>query len=1040
MWDLRTTLSHGRISLRRFSLLASIFLLALFSVTSLTTDTAYADGATRTSDGKSITYQSKTYTLLTSDQLPASVKNSSILTNTSGYGYFDSANHKAYLILTSGDATTANNGQYVVYDFNPPNTYKNGTSPQEVTLTTDDTTGRGECDNAETDAIGWVICPVTRILAGGMDKIYRFVANFLEVTTLSNDTHSSIYRMWSLIRDIANLCFVIGFLVIIFSQITNIGISNYGIKSALPRLIIAAIFVNISYTVCAAAVDISNILGHGVHSLFTTVLNQLNVGGNYNTNDGSTVVSWTSMAAVILSGGAGAVALGLSILDAGGAIYIFLPLLVGVILAALVSLIILAARQALIIIMIILSPLAFVAYLLPNTEKYFDKWRESFITLLLLFPIFSVVFSGAQLAGVIIVQNAGGNIITVILGMAVQVAPLFITPILLKFSGGIISRVAGIVNNPNKGLVDRTRNWANGAGQEHKNKVLTGRTAFGKRFSTDGTYNGRGKKVMRGLYRTSTKPTRSYDAYKRDIDGKRKVYETHAESAYRATARGQRLTEMEKESGIEKQRVENVFAATKRGRELEIMSRHMGVQKQEIENSTLDSDAGRALTYRQRHADIDKARVDNDFNESEYGKTIDKFQRTVDRNKQRIGADHEASWNTAIQTDPALKQVELGAKASEVKAALTKSQVDKMHAEITASGSESEHVINLRGRINDQDFDRVLSIARDIKTNSTKTAFAESAKRMAEEQFSEFKTEALKNNVIKVDGGTDIYEIEGKTIRKYSAGIGDEANVFADAIAKSRRDFAEQANAQRELAAHFKVSSSQMAKLSMGREDVIVTDDSGNTYTFSKDNEYVRDMAAEEIFTVGSHNDKMRVIESTGAEFDANGNVIPGTEGENYAYRRTIMQAAIKSGFSKAAPAINDKTLEDINNGRFNGTTSWQYHSLREILEGRLNSMSLSTANVNSLKTLFADPQSDPLAAAQYTKLINDTVAAKVQADPTLNPNDVRATLEQSFADRREDLRHMAATVLGTATIRQNASDESVGELKKFAEGIYQGN
>ena len=98
------------------------------------------------------------------------------------------------------------------------------------------------------------------------------------------------------------------------------------------------------------------------------------------------------------------------------------------------------------------------------------------MTLLLLFPIFSVIFSGAQLAGLAIIQNAGGSILTIILGMAVQVAPIVVTPMLVKFSGGVISKIAGIVNNPNKGLIDRTRNWSQGMAEERKNKVLAGQT------------------------------------------------------------------------------------------------------------------------------------------------------------------------------------------------------------------------------------------------------------------------------------------------------------------------------------------------------------------------------------------------------------------------------------------------------------------------------------------------------------------------------------------------------------------------------------
>src|SRR5690606_21951218 len=68
-------------------------------------------------------------------------------------------------------------------------------------------------------------------------------------------------------------------------------------------------------------------------------------------------------------------------------------------------------------------------------------------------------FGGSQLAGLAIMQNAD-SINLIILGMLVQVAPLFITPMLIKFGGSLLGKIAGIINNPNKGLVDRTRNFS----------------------------------------------------------------------------------------------------------------------------------------------------------------------------------------------------------------------------------------------------------------------------------------------------------------------------------------------------------------------------------------------------------------------------------------------------------------------------------------------------------------------------------------------------------------------------------------------------
>src|SRR5690606_39097781 len=134
--------------------------------------------------------------------------------------------------------------------------------------------------------------------------------------------------------------------------------------------------------------------------------------------------------------------------------------------AVLVALLVMAARQAIITILVVIAPLAFVAYLLPNTEKWFDKWRGLFMTMLILFPAFSVVFGGSQLAAMIIIQNAD-SLNLIILGMLVQVAPLFITPMLVKMGGSLLAKIAGIVNNPNKGLIDRTRNFAKDRSENH---------------------------------------------------------------------------------------------------------------------------------------------------------------------------------------------------------------------------------------------------------------------------------------------------------------------------------------------------------------------------------------------------------------------------------------------------------------------------------------------------------------------------------------------------------------------------------------------
>lgn len=339
------------------------------------------------------------------------------------------------------------------------------------------------CDSTYTYGLGWVICPITNWLAAGMDALYNILIGFLSVPPLTTDREGPVYYMWGLMRNAANILFIAGFLIIIYSQTTSIGLSNYGIKRLLPRLAIAAILVNTSYWVAAIAVDISNILGVSLQNLLIGVRESIpaSEGASFDTSR----LSWQVIATAVLTGGSASIfvvgtAVGSLMATAGGSLWFLLVGLAGVMLSVLVAILILAARQALITILIIISPLAFVAYLLPATEGYFQRWRSLFTTMLVMFPIFSLIFGGSQLAGLAIIHTAdpgNDNFFTVvILGMIVQVAPVIITPMLIKLSGSLLGRVAGFVNNPNRGIVDQTRKFAQGRQDMTKNRQLWDRS------------------------------------------------------------------------------------------------------------------------------------------------------------------------------------------------------------------------------------------------------------------------------------------------------------------------------------------------------------------------------------------------------------------------------------------------------------------------------------------------------------------------------------------------------------------------------------
>jgi len=384
----------------------------------------------------------------------------------------NNATQKAFVIyFASGtDPPVEKTATLVTYNYSSNKEFSNPTDKKTITVTPQgDESSYSSCT---IQGIGWIICPVTTFLADSMDAIFEIVKSFLVVQpSAASDRNNDLYTAWNVMRGFANVAFIIVFLIIIYSQLTSLGITNYGLKKLLPRLIVAAVLVNVSYIICAIAVDLSNIIGYSLQDIFISIRqNTFNIS-NDTWADGDSM-GWQAVTAFVLSGGAAG--LGVLVATGGtiaGAIYLIIPLLLGLLLTILVVLLILAARQAIIVILIVIAPLAFVAYLLPNTEQWFKKWRDLFMTMLIFFPAFSLAFGGSQLAGGIIIQNAT-SIIGVIFGLAVQVAPLVITPLLLKLSGGLLGRIAGLVNDPRKGLMDRTKNWTGARAEMHRQRGI----------------------------------------------------------------------------------------------------------------------------------------------------------------------------------------------------------------------------------------------------------------------------------------------------------------------------------------------------------------------------------------------------------------------------------------------------------------------------------------------------------------------------------------------------------------------------------------
>lgn len=309
---------------------------------------------------------------------------------------------------------------------------------------------------SQSGAVGWLVCPGASWVADGVDNIYSAIRSFLELKPIISDANSPIYLVWSYIRDIANIVFVIVFLIAIISQISGIGISNYNIKKMLPKLVIGAILINLSFLLCAIAVDISNILGYSLTGAFEGIQTDLIMRGAAST--AANVNPGEYIGALIVGGGAAGLGIA-SIGGLGALLWVAIPLVFAFLIAVLAAFLTLVARQAAVIILVMIAPLAMAAFILPNTEKWFDKWKSLGLKMLILFPMLSLLIGATKLAGWAIVASSD-SALTVLLGFAVQIIPLFMAPSMFKMSGTILSKVNDFARKPFGGMRNSVGKYA----------------------------------------------------------------------------------------------------------------------------------------------------------------------------------------------------------------------------------------------------------------------------------------------------------------------------------------------------------------------------------------------------------------------------------------------------------------------------------------------------------------------------------------------------------------------------------------------------
>lgn len=308
-----------------------------------------------------------------------------------------------------------------------------------------DSDGSNDKNSCAIEWVGWIMCPIINTANGMVVTTYSIMQkHFLNIKAdeiFQQDKPA--FKTWSSFRDIANVFFVIILSIIIFSQVSGVGISNYGIKKMLPKIIVFAILVNISWYVSVLMIDISNIVGH---SLFEWLSND----GQWDYSSDSQTEN--NPIAQILGGtavlGVGTAAGVTGALAAGSSALLFL---FSAALALIMMVFILLIRQAAVIVLVVISPVAFVAGILPNTEGFFKKWMKFLKNILMIYPICSLIVGGAIFVSNLLYSNESNPLLKVAYGL-LPILSLFTIVAIIK---SVLSIIDGLTGGNLRGTLDR---------------------------------------------------------------------------------------------------------------------------------------------------------------------------------------------------------------------------------------------------------------------------------------------------------------------------------------------------------------------------------------------------------------------------------------------------------------------------------------------------------------------------------------------------------------------------------------------------------
>lgn len=373
-------------------------------------------------------------------------------------------------------------------------------------------TQEAEEDGCESNGgvLGWLMCPVVKLLDGTVGFLDQKIRDMLYVKSDSYfGADSDLMTTWKNIRNIAYLILIPIMLVMVIGTALGFEVfSAYTVKKALPRMVIAVIFIALSWYVCVFMVNFTNVLGAGAKGLVTAPLKE-----EKGTESGDPpILSAMKNAGIVADSGTGddgtnggnIAVLGAGTLVAGGALFATGMISIGIIMstfftAALILgaiFLLLVFRQMLVIGLVLVAPLAILSWIFPGNDKLWKLWWGSFSKLLLIFPLIMLLAgvgeAFAMITGTATANNngaEGGQLVALIIIIAAYIMPFLFIPFAFKWAGGVFGNLAGMVNDKNRGALDRLKKGRGNMRAKHMNDAKNFGRFKGRNALTRGLNN-----------------------------------------------------------------------------------------------------------------------------------------------------------------------------------------------------------------------------------------------------------------------------------------------------------------------------------------------------------------------------------------------------------------------------------------------------------------------------------------------------------------------------------------------------------------------